>query len=149
MFKKYYIAIILRLKKKNILKWLRDLFVLTNEFLNFSRTKESFRFEKSNGSSDSNGRANFARIRVGSREISWPISSGALRKMLRIASYNTQCQLCSFRPAGCIPLSLSLSFSLSAVRLPVPLPLHAVCRWSTSCFPSLYPLSSSRSKLSQ
>lgn len=47
--------------------------------------------------------------------------------MLRIASYNTQCQLYSFRPAGCTPLSLSFS-----------LPLPAVCRWSTSCFPSSY-----------
>lgn len=45
--------------------------------------------------------------------------------MLRIASYNTQCQLYSFRPAGCTPLSPSFS-----------LPLPAVCRWSTS-FPFL------------
>ena len=32
--------------------------------------------------------------------------------MLRIASYNTQCQLYSFRPAGCTPLSPSLSLFL-------------------------------------
>lgn len=148
MFKKYYIAIILRVKgkKKHLEMTPRPLRSHERIFKFFSNERK---FPFRNGSSDSNGRANFARIRVGSREISWPISSGALRKMLRIASYNTQCQLCSFRPAGCIPLSLSLSFSLSAVRLPVPLPLHAVCRWSTSCFPSLYPLSSSRSKLSQ
>lgn len=67
-------------------------------FVKLFQTEESVVLPERNDrglkeSADFYCRANFTPIRAASREISWPISGWGLRKVLRIASYNTQCQL--------------------------------------------------------